>query len=256
MILFMLLIINSYLYAGFTPLNEENRYSYKEKKAVRSSKKSEKKEIETLLNIISEQDKQITEYLRNAQNEINIRTKEERVDALTRVNAVVLNSIISSDQKTTKFLVKVEETGDLENGELRCLGISFHKRISAKCDLLVIRGSSFQVDVEIWGTDGAEGIIPDHIYSGEEKSFITSSLASFFAGVLDSTKDKLITPNGIIDQSSAKNSSLNGLLGVAKNASNKIQNSGEDKINILFANSGKKVLAFFNKELVMNGEKQ
>ena len=58
--------------------------------------------------------------------------------------------------------------------------------MSSRCDLLVWEDHEYQVDVELWDLDGAEGIIAHDYYSGEEKTFITSSFASFFQGVLKS----------------------------------------------------------------------
>ena len=45
--------------------------------------------------------------------------------------------------------------------------------MQGKCDLLVTDAKEYQISAELWDLDGAEGIIADQFYSGEEKEFLT-----------------------------------------------------------------------------------
>ena len=154
-----------------------------------------------------------------------------------------------------KFIVRLSGDNELISaGELRCLGYSYEKRVPARCDLLVVEGIEYQVDVDIWDLDGAEGIIADYFYAGEEKAFLTSSFASFMQGVLDVAKDRITTPFGNTTRPNAKNKVLGGLMGVAENAQTKVLESGEQNLQIAYINSGKKILAFFNQALNLTQE--
>jgi len=165
---------------------------------------------------------------------------------------VVLNSILALNIKPVTFIVKIEgRDPEIDQAELRCQGMSFQKRVPAICDLLVTEDDEFKVDVRIWDLDGAEGIIADYYYSGEEKEFLTSSFASFFEGVLDVAKDKFVTPFGDATKDNGKNRILGGLTGIAKNANKKIAESGEKNLTIAFVNAGKEVLVFFNQSLTL-----
>ena len=200
-----------------------------------------------------EQDKRIERLLAKQAANVIMRRKEEKVTALSRYRGVLLNSVIAMNVKPAKFIVKVQE-GELDGGELRCLGYSFERRVTSRCDLLVKDGKEYQVDVELWDMDGADGVIADYYYSGEEKAFISSSFASFMEGVLEVSKERIKTPFGEIGRNHAKNKILNGLSTIAEDARKKIVESGEKKIAISYVNSGKEVLIFFNQTVNLIGE--
>ena len=255
LILFLIPII---AFAGFSDLPGDQKYQYGDvskikKRVVRKRvriPKNNGRELKNLTQKIMDSDLRIEKLLQNQEKQLIVRSKGDKIKALTRVRGVVLNSILAMNIKPTTFIVRLNTSDiDLEGGELRCQGMSFHKRVPAFCDLLVTDDSEFQVDVKIWDVDGAEGIIADHFYSGEEKSFITSSFVSFFQGVLDAAKDRILTPFGDAERNNAKNKVLGGLMGVAGNANQKISESAEKNISIAFVNAGKEVLVFFNKSL-------
>ena len=91
---------------------------------------------------------------------------------------------------------------------MRCYGHEFAKRVISKCDLLVMDDKEYTVDVDIRDLDGAEGAMADYYYTGEEKSFLTSSFATFLTGILDSTKDSVITPMGEVKRTMPKTKCL------------------------------------------------
>jgi hypothetical protein len=120
----------------------------------------------------------------------------------------------------------------------------------------VTEDSEFKVDVKVWDLDGAEGIIADYTYSGEEKAFLTSSFASFFEGVLDAAKDRIITPFGEATRNNEKNKVLGGLTGIAQSANELVRESGEKNLSVAFVNAGKEVLIFFNQSLSLTKEEK
>ena len=219
--------------------------------------KGENKNLEKLLLKVREDDQKIELLLKAREKNLIVRKGKDRILALSRIKGVVLNSILAMNIKASTFVVRIDEGEDLLGGaELRCLGISFGKRVSSHCDLLVTEEREFKIDVQIWGMDGAEGIIADYFYSGEEKSFLTSSLSSFFEGVIDVAKDRIMTPFGEATRDNGKNKILGGLSGISKNANKKIQESGDKKIEISFVNAGKKVILFFNKGINLSKERK
>lgn len=258
--LLILLIAPNLCFSGFTDIEGPDLYNYKEsKQAKRVTKKRPAKQRsnrqEKLLEQLLEEDKKLAEILKRQERNVIVRKKDEKVIALTRVKGIVLNSILAMNIKPSKFIVRLGDDNELlEGAEIRCMGHSFQKRVPAHCNLLVLDDEEFAVDIDIWDMDGAEGVIADYFYSGEEKAFLTSSFASFLQGVLDVAQDRVSTPFGNITRDNAKNKVMGGLMGVASNVSSKVQESGERKLTISYVNSGKEVLVFFNKSLKMKKE--
>ena len=248
----IVLLLPLVLWAGFQEAPPEDLYNQSKKnsrpkKPVRVKKNN--KLDDKIMGLI-EQDQIIAEILRKSEKNTIVKKSSPKVLALTRVKGVLLNSVIAMNVKPSKFIVRIsDEREELEDGEIRCLGYSFQKRVPAHCDLLVIDDQEYKIDVDIWDLDGAEGIIADYFYSGEEKAFLTSSFASFLQGVLNVAKDRISGPFGQVTKSNAKNTLLGGLSSVAENAGKKIVQSGERKLSMSFVNSGKEVLVFFNQTL-------
>ena len=258
-------------FAGFSELPEDNLYQYKKRpssqrfqnnknKTVIVRKKrgrNKKNKIEKRLKKIMEEDKKIMDLLAQQEKGLILRKSDNKILALTRVPGLLLNSIVAMNIKPSQFVVKIDSNiEEIHGGEIRCLGHGFERRVLANCDLLVVDDQEFKVDLDIWGIDGAEGITADYYHSGEEKAFISSSFASFLEGVLDSTKDRIMTPFGETNRNNAKNKIMGGLMGVAQNVRSKINQAGEQKLSISFVNSGKKVIIFFNKTLNLEEVKQ
>ena len=259
---FLLFLIPTICLAGFSDLGNGDLYDYQvepkrkvsvKKKVFRKKNSKQSELIEKLL----EEDKKLAEILKRQEKNVITRRKGEKVIALTRVKGIVLNSILAMNVKPSKFIVRLGDDNELlEGGEIRCLGYSFQKRVPAHCNLLVLNEEEFDVDIDIWDIDGAEGVIADYFYSGEEKAFLTSSFASFLQGVLDVAKDRVSTPFGNVTRDNAKNKVMGGLMGVASNVREKVQESGEKNLTISYVNSGKEVLVFFNKSLKMAKEQR
>ena len=204
---------------------------------------------------ILEQDKKIIQLLSRQSNTLIIKQSPQKIVALSRLKGILLNSVLATNTGKARFVVRLESSADfVGGGELRCTGSAPIRRILSSCDLLVAEGREYPVHVEIWDGDGAGGIVPDYYYSGEEKSFATSALASFFGGVWDAAKERISTPFGQIDKHDTQNKIINGLAETAKNAESKIQASGERTLSISYVNSGKAVLVFFNKTLRLGGK--
>jgi len=220
----------------------------------RRIKKVKKKD--NSLNLLFEQDQQIIELLKRQEKGLIIRAQAEKVMALTRVRGILLNSVLAMNVRGAKFIVRItNENSLLDGGEIRCTGMSFQKRVPAKCDLLILEDQEFPIDVEIWDLDGASGMIADYFYSGEEKSFLTSSLASFLSSSFSVARGGVNTPFGNVTGNNTKNKILAGLYNVAENAKEEIQSSAEKNLTIAFVNSGKEVFVFFNSTLNLTKER-
>lgn len=258
----LLFFIPGLSFAGFSDLGGGELYDYKtkpvskvisKKKTIRKNKNNQSQLMEKLL----EEDRKLAEILKRQERNVIIRRKGEKIIALTRIKGIVLNSILAMNVKPSKFIVRLGDDNELlEGGEIRCLGYSFQKRVPAHCNLLVLNDEEYDVDIDIWDLDGAEGVIADYFYSGEEKAFLTSSFASFLQGVLDVAQDRVSTPFGNVTRDNAKNKVMGGLMGVASNVREKVQESGEKDLTISYVNSGKEVLVFFNKSLKIGKEQR
>ncbi len=260
--LLLFLFVPSLCFAGFSDLGGDDLYDYKVSKKIKRviKKRSIKKKTnnqEKLLGQLLEEDRKLTEILKRQERNVIIRRKGKKITALSRIKGVVLNSILAMNIKPSKFIVRLGDDNELlEGGEIRCLGYSFQKRVPAHCNLLVLNDEEFDVDIDIWDLDGAEGVIADYFYSGEEKVFLTSSFSSFLQGVLDVAQDRVSTPFGNIARDNAKNKIMGGLMGVASNIRSKVEESGEKNLTISYVNSGKEVLVFFNKSLTIGKEQR
>jgi len=249
--------------AGFTELDSHDLYNYENlhKSPERSvSKRSVKRgasQQEKLLDQLISGDNKLFEILERQERRVIVRKRDDKVTALQRVKGVVLNSILAMNIKSSQFIVRLgSDDLLLEGAEIRCFGYSFQKRVPAHCNLMVLNDEEYEVDLDVWDMDGAGGIIADYFYSGEEKAFLTSSLASFLQGVLDVAKDKLATPFGEVSRNNAKNKIMGGLMNTATNVKETIEESGEKNLTIAYVNSGKEVLIFFNKTLKLSKRSQ
>lgn len=227
------------------PKKEEKSYRPK----IRVKKRYRDKRIDQLLRRLEENDKNVAEILENNNKKIIVKKSEHTLNALSRFKGVLLNSTLATNQMATKLIIRLFENEFFEEAELRCLGVSYGKRVKAKCDLLVTPEKQYQIQAELWDLDGAEGLLADEFYSGEEKSFLTSSFASFFEGVLDGARDRIVTPFGETVRTNAKNQVLGGLMGVADNTNKKIKEASEKNIQVALINSGKEVIVFFDKQV-------
>lgn len=250
----IILILPLVANAGFSTLDNTYKYDFKEDsrpKKKRTIKKNIKRndELDSLLEKLKKQDKEIAEYLDKNDQKLIIRKSEDSLRTLTRIRGVLLNSVLATNQRPTTLVIKLEDNEYFDAAEVRCKGISYGKRVVGQCDVLVTDDKEYQIEAELWDLDGAEGVIADQFYSGEEKEFLTSSFSSFFEGVLRATKDRLVTPFGEVDRRNGKNQVLSGLIGIADNAKNKIKNSAERNLQIALVNSGKTVFLFFQKEV-------
>ena len=247
--------------SGFSDLSDAELYQYRapvqSKKLVRAviHAKANSSELAQIERDILKQDKETAEILKAQGKTLQVRKKDDKILALTRIHGQVLNSILAMNTHPSTFIVRLSQDNELiHGGELRCQGYSFEKRIPAKCDLLVMDEHEYQVDVDLWDIDGAQGIIADYFYDGEEKAFLTSSFASFMQGILDVAKDRITTPFGEATRNNAKNKVLGGLMAVGENAQKKVAESGEKNLQIGYVNSGKQVLVFFNQTLNLTQE--
>ena len=265
---FLLSLFFSTAHAGLAELSEGERYQYKKsgpakqrprsgqgkktRPRVRRRGDANSKALKKLL----EQDQKILDLLESSSQQLHIKRSEEKVVALKRVRGTLLNSVVAMNTTPTTFIVRIDEGEGIEGAELKCQGQSFGKRVASRCSLMVANEREYPVEVEIWDLDGAQGIIADYVYSGEEKAFLSSSLAAFLQGTLGAAKDQVMTPLGETLRQNPKNQILEGLSNIAQNAREKIGQSGEGKLNIAYINAGKSVLVFFHQSLKLNQEVQ
>ena len=189
------------------------------------------------------------ELLRHRESGLILKRTRKIVPALTRLDGVLVNSILATNLRPVTFIVRIT-SGDyfLQEAELGCAGMAPERRVVSRCDLLVVAGEEYAVSVEIWDIDGA-GMLPDIYHSGKEKSFLTSSFATFLGGIWDAAKDSVTTPFGVVSKKNGKNAILQGLSGASQNAQNLIAEDGRKSQSVSFVNSGRPVKIFFKKRL-------
>ena len=268
--LFLIFFLSAF--ANFTEMESNDLYQYnktikkkdislsKDQRKLGGHKKTKRKKkgkVGKWIDKIMGEDQEIIEILKRQEKNLIMRISNDKIMALTRVSGILLNSVIAMNVKPSKFVVRIDsDKNEIEGGEIRCIGHGFEKRVLAHCDLLVVDEKEFAIDVDIWGIDGAEGIPADYYYSGEEKAFISSSFAAFLQGVLDASKERIMTPFGESNKDNAKNKITNGLMSIASNMRSKIAKSGDQKLTMAFINSGKSVVVFFNKTLRLKEESE
>lgn len=248
---YLLILLSFNVYAGFSDLGEDAyKYDIKKKtskKVYRKHKKKLKKsELKLLLSKINENDELISGILEKSEKRIIVRKSQDKLKSLTRIRGTLLNSVVATNRRKTTLVIKLKENEFFDEAEVRCNGMSFGKRVIGNCNL-VVSDKEYEVEAELWDMDGAEGIISDQFYDGKEKDFLTSSFASFFTGVMDATKDRVMTPFGESERSNAKNKVLSGLIGASNNIGTKVRESGEKNLQIALINAGKEVYIFFQK---------
>ena len=201
------------------------------------------------LDSLIEQDKKLMNLLENQQKTLIVKKTSDTIPALTRLDGVLINSILAANDRPATFIVRIDSGNhSLEGAELKCAAMAPERRVLSRCDLLVINGKEYAVDARIWDADGG-GILPDKYWSGEEKSFLTSSFAAFLGGVWDAARERVAGPFGAVTKQNGKNTILRGLTGASQNAQNLIQESGRKNRSVSFVNPGRRIKVFFNKSL-------
>ncbi len=252
--IWIVLLIPLTSFAGFNSLENSYDYKFEETSArkVKTKKDSNaKSKLDHLLANIKSSDEKISKILENGEKRIIVRKSQDILNSLTRIRGVLLNSILSTNKKATTIVIRLIENEFFENAEVRCHGLTFGKRVEANCDLIVSEDKEYQITAELWDLDGAQGLIADQFYDGQEKEFLTSSFSSFFQGVLGATKDRVMTPYGEVEQNNGKNQILSGLMGVGQNANSKIKESSDKNLKLALINSGKEVFVFFQRRLIL-----
>ena len=262
-LLFLFLPLSAY--AGFGDLSEGEFYQNRDRRPPEHKQRRQRgprpqrirkvrNDNDANLKKLLEQDQKIFGLLNASSKQLHIKRSEEKIPALARVRGTLLNSVVALNTAPSTFIVRIEEGEDIKGAELKCLGQNFQRRVISKCALMVAEGQEYPINVEIWDLDGAQGMIADYTYSGEEKAFLSSSLASFLEGSLEAAKGQIITPLGAMAEKNARNQILSGLGNIAQNTQEKINQSGDDKLSIAYINAGKPVLAFFHQSLTLNKE--
>ncbi len=248
----VLMLISFNCLAGLSEISSSELYNYKKvriKKAIKRKARIKSKDS-ALLKRLLESDQKIARLLAIKSNSLIVKATSTTIMPLTRVRATLLNSVLAMNVAPATTILKLgSDIEELAGAEVRCKAMSFQKRVRAKCDLLVLGDKSYQIDGLLWDSDGAEGLIADYFYTGEEKQFLTSSLANFFSSMLEGAKSKVSTPFGSLNKTTSKNQLFNGLMGVANSVNRKILDSSEEKIEISFVNAGKQAVLFFNSGL-------
>ena len=261
--LFFFVFVSVSAHAGFVDLPQRELYQVESRQEARKGRRQKnrrktrtKRKVrdDRALRELLEQDKKILELLEASSQGLIIKRSVEKINALARVRGTLLNSVVAMNTAPTTFIVRIDERESIKGAELKCQGQSFGKRVISKCSLMVAEEKEYSVNVEIWDLDGAQGMIADYLYSGEEKSFLASSLASFLQGSLEATKTQVMTPLGEVTEKNARNQILNGLGSIAGNAKDKIAQSGDETLSIAYVNAGKSVLVFFHQSLELNQE--
>lgn len=247
--IYLLIFLSLSANAGFSDVDSAYKYEIKdEKPKVRKKIRRRKKgpNLSKLLKDLEAQDAKIANILENSEKRLIVKKSSARLKSLTRLEGVLLNSAIATNNTTVTLVIRLDENEYFNESEIRCNSTSFGKRVIGKCDL-VVGDTEYQVNAELWDLDGARGLIADKFYDGAEKEFLTSSFASFFSAASDAAKDRIITPNGERALTNPKNKALSGIFGVTENIKDRIQRSTESNIQVSLVNAGKRVLIFFNE---------
>lgn len=250
--------------AGFSELDRSELYQYQAPPVAQTGKIQVKRatpkrtgntRMDILAKKLLEEDKKLTELLERSEKRLIVRTKEDKVVALTRVQGIALNSIVATANKASRVIIKLDDSADhLAGAEIRCHALSAGARILGNCDLLVLDEVEYSIKAELWDLDGAQGLIADHVYTGEEKRFLSSSMAAFMSSAVDAAKDRIITPFGEVARANGKNKVLSGLTGVADNVRGEVAKNGQNAEVISYAQAGKRALIFFNQSFTLTKE--
>lgn len=247
--IFLLILMSGNAFSGFSDVDSAYQYDFLESKP--KAKKVYKKKrsganLSKLLEDIEARDSEIANILKNSEKKIIVKKSKAHLKALTRLQGTLLNSAIVTSNSTATLVIKLDENEFFNESEIRCLGISFGKRVIGNCDL-VVGDKEFKVNAELWDMDGAKGMTSDQFYDGAEKEFLTSSFAAFLGAASDAAKDRILTSNGERTLTNSKNKALSGILGITENIKDQVQRSGGGSVQVSLVNSGRPVLIFFNE---------
>lgn len=168
-----------------------------------------------------------------------------------RFYGVIDGNIISSGMPVN-FKVDLLPHRKIPSGAyLSCTGENlvskFNYRIIASCDRLITKDDEFEVVVGLKDLKKIEGIAPDFTYSGEEESVLGEGITAIMSGIIDAKKERQNTNIGSVENASAKNSLLNGLLMAADTANSKAREQSSKTHIVLAVNDKKNVIVEFKR---------
>src|SRR5690606_37378633 len=156
----ILLILPTLVSAGFSELDSSELYQYKTPPAAQTDKVQVKRaapkraasnRMDILAKKLLEEDKKLTELLERSEKRLIVRTKEDKVIALTRVQGIALNSIVATTNKASRVIIRLDDSADhLAGAEIRCHALSAGARILGDCDLLVLDEVEYAIKAELW----------------------------------------------------------------------------------------------------------
>lgn len=246
---YLLLIMSFNSFAGITLSQKSYNYNFDRPKVVTKNKYKKTSKLDALMGNLSESDRNIELLLLKQEKKVIVRRADTKLKALTRIKGTLINSVLATNHKATTVIIKLEDNEFFTEGKVRCQGLSYGKRIIGDCNLIVSLDEEYSVDAKLWDLDGAEGLVADQFYDGQEKEFLTSSFSSFFEGAIQASKDTFVTPYGRFSENSNKNQALSGLEAIAKNVNSKIKISADKNIQIALINSGREVIVYFNQSV-------
>lgn len=162
------------------------------------------------------------------------------------------NIIVSSDPVVFKVNL-LKNPLFPENSYLSCIGekliSKYNYRLKAHCDYLVTDKIDYPVNVTLKDLKKVEGLVPDHIYTGEEEEILGSAFSAFTSSLIDSSKDRVQTSLGFVEKPNLKNAYLNGLTSAASESNSKSLQHSKDNNIVMAIKDKTKVIVEFKEAL-------
>lgn len=243
-------------------LSRDERYLGGKEQVIKKeavSNESDKALVNKLLNELERSNKKIERLSQRKtkrakqktlpENKIIMIGKANEIRMLDEFDGIITDSVLAVTGVMSRIKVHLNKTEVIPaKSFLRCAGTPLGYRVKAKCDRLITPKQTYKVDVVLKDVfDGVDTLFSSEVYSGEEEAFLKESFASFLGAAFDVSKARLQTPWGEVEQNTAKNKILSGLVGATSTITDKIRDDASKIKTVCILNAGKKVIALFDE---------
>ena len=197
-----------------------------------------------------------TNYLKYKQllrNKPSFGSQFENVLPYDRFKGVVDGNVRASSNNV-RIKVKLKSSSSFpQDSYIGCNGsVQSHKynyRVLGQCSELISNGAVYKISAVLKDRSMVDGIIPDHVYTGEEEEFLGGVFTSMAGLVLDSKKDRTLTGGqGYVEDPTIKNAINEGVTEGIRESYRDMKHKTSNKRTILTIFSGKEVFVEFTKE--------
>jgi hypothetical protein len=199
-----------------------------------------------ILKRMHEQNKKITKLLKFKTERPYIWEGNTRILSGRVYRGTLLNSINSTNLASPVIVMADGGQGLPYKSKFSCFGTTAHKRVQVICNKLITHSKEVLVNTQILNFDGSAGLIGKYD-DGKEDYIMGAVISDFAQGVLSVSKSRVTTGLGQLEDSSAGNKIMEGLIRSGETTSRVLLEEMKNMEPIVTVDAGARVLIYFRE---------